>query len=170
MKFPDVYDGIIQDAVRRHIPEVDWMLFKAQLFQESRLRPDVDSQAGAMGIAQFMPRTWGEVRTELKFPDDATAYEPEYAIPAGAYYMRKQRRFWSGRPIASEDLHRFALASYNAGAGNIMKAWRRAGCPGYWSHVASALPAITGDRNAEETTGYVTRIYRYHDQMRSARA
>jgi len=164
MKIPAAYDDLIFDAARQYLPEIDWKLLKAQLYQESWLRPNVDSPAGAQGIAQFMPRTWAEVRDAMKMPAAASPYDPGHAIPAAAFYMRRMRRGWGKPEIAREDLHRFALASYNAGIGNITKAWRLAGKPAYWSHTADVLDKITG-KHAEETKTYVQRVYRWHDQL-----
>lgn len=158
------YDARIEDAARQYLPEIDWRLLKAQFFQESRLDPDARSPAGAMGIAQFMPPTWREACAALKYPPDANAYNANYAIPAGAWYMRRMRRFWGRPQIEREDLHRFALASYNAGMGNVQKAWKLAGMPGYWWPVEQFLPEITG-KHAAETITYVARVYRWYEHL-----
>ena len=144
-----------------------WEVLKAQYIQESGLRPDVDSPVGAAGIAQFMPGTWADVSKRMGLPADATAYMPRYAIDAGAGYMARLRRNWSS-PRPERDRHSLALASYNAGLGNILAAQRQAGgalasCP-----ILSALPRVTG-RHAAETQGYVRRIWRYWRQLRVLR-
>jgi len=37
MKIPAAYDDLIFDAARQYLPEIDWKLLKAQLYQESWL-------------------------------------------------------------------------------------------------------------------------------------
>lgn len=80
------------------------------LYQESRFRPEiingtVRSSAGAIGIAQFMPATAGELGIDPR--------DPAQAIPAaGRYLAQLYRRFgnWSE-----------ALAAYNWGQGNVAR-------------------------------------------------
>lgn len=148
------YDWQIKKASRHYLPLVPWQLYKAQLIQESSLNPNAISPVGAQGLAQFMPGTWNDVSKELGLvgsPNDA-----ELAIPAGAYYMAKLRNVWRW-PRPEEDRHNLALASYNAGAGNIIKAQKRCGDPSGYNEIMHCLPHITG-HYAQETLGYVPRI------------
>ena len=89
-----------------------------------------------------------------------SAYDPEIGIAAGAFYMAKQRAIFSA-PRPDFERHNLAMASYNAGAGNIIKAQRLAGNPPEWQPVADKLPQVTG-RHANETINYVKRIRQYH--------
>jgi soluble lytic murein transglycosylase-like protein len=82
---PTQYDKLIQAAAAKHLPDHDWRLLKAQYLAESRLDPSAVSPVGAQGIAQFMPGTWSDVAKELGYPADITPFDPEAAIPAGAY-------------------------------------------------------------------------------------
>ena len=80
------------------------------LWQESRFRPEiisgaVRSNAGAIGIAQFMPAT---AQDEGVNPLDA-----ESAIPGAARYLAKLYRSTGDWPLA--------LAAYNWGLGNVRK-------------------------------------------------
>jgi hypothetical protein len=75
--------------------------------------------------------------------------------------MARQRAFWRGRPPrAAPERQELALASYNAGGDNIVKA--QTACLGarLWSGIAPCVSRITGDRNARETQGYVDMIMR----------
>src|SRR5690606_20537269 len=54
------YNELIRLAAQKYLPGYDWRLYKAQLWQESKLNPYATSPAGAKGIAQFMPATWAE--------------------------------------------------------------------------------------------------------------
>lgn len=144
------------------MPGVDWRLYRAQLFQESRLQPDAISPAGAEGLAQFMPGTWLEVSRALGY-DGLSPQMAAPAIEAGAYYMGRMRSIWTA-PRQEADRHSLAMASYNAGAGNIIKAQRVAGGPPDYASIIAALPQVTG-RHANETQTYVPRIWAYWQRM-----
>ncbi len=145
------------------MPAVDWRLLKAQCYQESRLRPDARSPVGAMGLCQFMPATWSDASHALQFPAGASAYQPDISVQAGAWYMARLRRAWSA-PRSESDRHSLALASYNAGTGNLLKAQRACGVPPGYAAIAACLPKITGD-NAAETLHYVPVIWSFYNQL-----
>jgi UDP-N-acetylmuramyl pentapeptide synthase len=68
-----------------------------------------------------MPKTWKQIARELNYDKYITPYDTKFAIEAGAYYMKKLRKAWNWkRPQI--DKHKLALASYNAGIGNLLKA------------------------------------------------
>lgn len=162
--FPDKYDRDIKKAAHLYLPGVfSWKIYKAQLYQESLLNPTAESHVGASGIAQFMPATWKEVKGQLGFAHSASAKNPKLAIKAGAYYMAKLRRFWKAkRPEFHR--HSLAMASYNAGTGNILKAQRICGDARMYNEIVVCLPKVTG-RHSEETITYVNRIWRYWRRM-----
>jgi len=138
-------------------------MWKAQLYQESRLDPSAVSPVGAAGLAQFMPATWNQIAAELRLGlVDRHAVEP--AILAGAYYMAKLRRGWrSERP--EDDRQKLAQASYNAGFGSLLAAQSSCGGKALYAEIVSCLPQVTGDKNAHETTTYVQRIWRWWQMM-----
>lgn len=153
------YDELIKNATLKYLEGVDWRLLKAQLCQESSLNPDAQSHAGAMGIAQFMPPTWADMQNQLKMGPLDSAYDPEKAIPAAAYYMRQLCKQWKA-PRPEADRYMLALSSYNAGIGNILKAQRRANNVADYYKIITELPNITGVDNATETRNYVKYIFR----------
>jgi soluble lytic murein transglycosylase-like protein len=160
--FPNKYDGLIKSATAQWMPGVDWKLWKAQLFQESRLDPNARSPVGAEGLAQFMPGTWKDVTKALGWElVDRRLAAP--SIEAGAYYMRKLRVAWHA-PRSEVDRHNLAMASYNAGLGNILKAQKLCGGLSPYSSIIACLPEVTGP-HADETLSYVPRIRRWHIQM-----
>lgn len=162
--FPSRYDAQIRAAVERHWSDhPDWLAWRAQLYQESRLRPDAVSPVGAAGLAQFMPGTWRDVARELRLPPGVSPHQ-DIAIDAGAYYMAKQRRAWS-TPRPADERQRLAQASYNAGMGNILRAQARCGGARDWADIVPCLPLVTGARNAAETRGYVEAIARWRLRM-----
>lgn len=153
--FPDQFDDEFEDAADLFLPGIDWRLSKAQCYQESLLDPLAISPAGAQGICQFMPMTWAEVSAEISLE---SVWNPEASILASAYYMSKLHKFWSSpRPLM--DRHMLALASYNAGAGNLAKAQRICSGALLYREISPCLPAITG-HHSEETLGYVDKIIR----------
>lgn len=160
--FHDRYDSRIQAAANRYLPGVDWRLLKAQLHQESRLEPAAVSPVGARGVAQFMPGTWSDVSRQLGW-GTVSPHVADYAIEAGAFYMSRLRDNWSApRPVA--DRYSLALASYNAGLGNLLQAQQRCGGRNLYGEIIECLPEVTG-HYSRETITYVRRIWKYWQAM-----
>lgn len=156
-----VYDGAIEKACSRYLPDVDWRLVKAQLLAESDLDPTAVSPVGARGIAQFMPATWRDVATALKFPTQhATAHDPIFAIQGCCYYMATILNIWTA-PRPDSDRYCLALASYNAGIGNLLFAQVKSGGKPSYSEIVSSLHLVTGS-HAVETRAYVRRTLRLY--------
>ena len=158
------YDTLIKSSAAAHLPGTDWRLIKAQLFAESRLNPEAVSKAGAQGIGQIMPATWADLRQQLHMPDDASPFNPILAIPAMCYYMAQLNKKWNW-PRPDADRYALALASYNAGFGNIEKAQRLAKNAADYATIAAQLHRVTGPENARETRKYVARIFGYFTQQ-----
>ncbi|MEW6665183.1 MAG: transglycosylase SLT domain-containing protein [Thermodesulfobacteriota bacterium] len=140
-------------------PHFDWRYFKAQAIVESRLRPDVRSPDGAMGIMQIRPRTFREIA--LKLPHiRSRPKQPRWSIEAGIYYSRI---LWDEWPddVSIPDRLNFMLASYNAGKSNIIRAQRTAASmglnPNLWKSIERALPLVTGE-SGRVTVGYVRKV------------
>lgn len=162
VSFTDKYDGTINSAVKRWWPDVPfWKLWKAQLYQESRLDPKAVSPVGARGLAQFMPATWNDIMRQM---GTVGSPDEDIAIEAGAFYMAKLRRMWKADRSALEK-HDLAAASYNAGAGSILKAQTRCNDARLWSGIAPCLEVITGPQFSRETRTYVERIDVWWKQM-----
>ena len=105
---------------------------------ESGLRPQVKSRAGALGLWQFM------YRTGLYYGLEENSYidermDPEKATDAACRYLKKLHDIYGDWNLA--------LASYNAGPGNVNKAIRRSGGKKTYWEVRPYLP--------RETQGYV---------------
>ncbi len=158
----DEYDAEIREAAERYLPGLDWRLYKAQLYQESRLDPEAESHVGAKGIAQFMPATWNEIAAEIGY-GSASPRAVEPAIQAGAYYMADFRKEWSA-PRPSSDRYSLSAASYNAGLANVVEAQQICGGPNRYRRIIKCLPEVTGE-HAKETRSYVSRIWRWFLQL-----
>lgn len=152
------YDGLIKQAVEIHLPGYDWRLYKAQLWQESRLKPDAVSPVGAGGIAQIMPATWEEWSPRAGYPN-ADRFNPEASIMTGAAYMAYLLNEWNW-PRPEVDRNCLALASYNSGLGDILKAQKASGDKSLYAEIIRELPAVEPE-HAPETIGYVEKILGY---------
>lgn len=113
------YDSLLQYYGERS--GVDWRLLKAQMLAESAADPDAVSPAGALGLAQFMDRTWQEWRDGIPGIQEPPPShrlldprDPEDAIRAQAAYMA-----WLLHQVG-EDVP-LALAAYNWGIGNVRR-------------------------------------------------
>lgn len=150
------YDDQIRSAWRRYLPVYHWGIGWAQIAQESAFKTDARSPVGAMGLAQFMPLTWRDMERAGVVPTGASPRDARHAIQAQAFYMWRLNRTWSSKR-SDGDRIRLALASYNAGAGNIIKAQRECDMSVEYDVIMCCLPKITG-RHAVETLDYVPRI------------
>jgi soluble lytic murein transglycosylase-like protein len=124
---PEPFAAAIGRAAQRW--SVSAALLAAQLYVESHFNPFARSNAGAQGIAQFMPTT--AAAYGLGDPFDA-----ERAIDAQSHLMRDLLRDFGSVPLA--------LAAYNAGSARV----RACGCippiPETQAYVASILGLLNG--------------------------
>jgi len=112
---------------------------------------------GAMGVMQFMPKTWQECQQALNI--NASPYNPKASIICGGWYMARMDRNWNRRGRTPEQVWHLSLASYNAGIGNILKAQRAADDVSLtWGQIQPYLYLVTGRQNSLETTRYVILI------------
>jgi soluble lytic murein transglycosylase-like protein len=99
----EAYDEIIDEAATHY--EVDPNLIRAVMQAESAFHPYVVSRAGAEGLMQLMP----DLADEMGVSD---AFDPRENIMGGVRYLKRLLDDHHG----NIDL---ALASYNAGPGNV---------------------------------------------------
>ncbi len=141
------YDPIIKKMARRY--GFDWRLIAAQIYTESNFKNKAKSHVGATGLMQIMPST-------AKFMgfDPNTMIKPEINIAVGCMYNQRMYSLWKRQ---TKDYNRlaFALASYNAGRGRVLKSYSTKDSLITWDKVHPSLP--------EETQSYVHKIYLKHD-------
>lgn len=144
----DRYDSLFQYYGEKH--GVDWRRMKAQAMAESALDPNAVSPRAAVGLTQFMPRTWLEWWDETSGIQGAPMSwadrrNPERSIAAQAAYM--------ARLITTFGSWRVALAAYNWG----------------WGRVRSHLQSHDGRLNLfvlpKETRDYIRRVERFHARL-----
>jgi soluble lytic murein transglycosylase len=127
-----------------------WSLVHGITRQESSFDRAAVSPVGARGMMQLMPGTAREVSGKLGLEYDAgrLTRDPDYNIMLGSRYFETLLSYWGGSaPLA--------VASYNAGAGNVRKWITQFGDP--------RLPGVDMIAWIEnipftETKGYVQRV------------
>ena len=147
----DRYDSLFQWY--GYLYRVDWRLLKAQVKQESSFDPDARSKVGALGLAQFMRRSFEEAGPRsagIPFPVPDTVLldprDPEDAIRAQAWMMAGL--------LKSLDSIELALAAYNWGFGHLAKLRGNSNAP--FVDIASRLPAETREYVYQVTKNYRT--------------
>ncbi len=111
------YDKRVKKIAQKY--EFDWRLIVAQMWQESGFDPNAESQVGAQGLLQVMPKT------AIEMGYLPPLFDPEKGLQAGVKYLDWVRnRFEPG--ISLENQLWFSLAAYNAGIGHLYDAQRLA--------------------------------------------
>ncbi|MGB7404842.1 MAG: lytic transglycosylase domain-containing protein, partial [Pacificimonas sp.] len=101
-----------------------WTLVHAITRQESQFRLDAVSPAGARGLMQIMRPTAREQarKSGLSYRPNALTSDRGYNIQLGSAYFARMLDNWGGS-------HVLAIASYNAGPGNVRRWVRNNGDP-----------------------------------------
>ncbi len=138
---------------------IDYLMVAAQGYQESRLRQDARSAAGAVGVMQLLPSTASDPNVGIH---DISEVEPN--IHAGVRYLNFLReRYFSGEGISEPDRTLLALGAYNAGPARMINLRREAEQDGYdpnkWF---DNVEVIAARRIGRETVQYVANIYKYY--------
>ena len=139
---------------------LDWLLLSAQAFQESQLKQETVSHAGAVGLMQVLPSTAANPPiniSEIKRSADNNVH-------AGVKYMRYLiDHYFSGEQMDPLNRELFALAAYNCGPGNVRKLRREATekgmNPNEWFNSVEILAA---HHIGVEPVQYVSNIYKYY--------
>lgn len=91
--------------------QVNPLLVTSLIRQESRFETDITSSAGALGLMQVMPDTAAWIATTANFGKyDLKNYQDN--IKLGTWYLAHNHREYENSSL-------LAIASYNAGAGNV---------------------------------------------------
>jgi membrane-bound lytic murein transglycosylase F len=110
------FDGIIQAEASKY--NFEWQLLAAIIHQESKFNPNAQGFGGAYGLMQFMPGTGPQYNV---YPSSPAAEQ----IAGGMKYVNRLMKIWSKIPDP-EQRYKFMLASYNAGPGHVIDAYKLA--------------------------------------------
>lgn len=139
--FPEV---TLPQAYQHH-----WALAHGITRQESSFDRAAISHAGARGLMQLMPGTAREQAGKIGLPYDfgRLTSDPAYNVMLGSSYFGRLLDEWGGQAA-------MAVASYNAGAGNVRKWVRANGDPRGGTDIVTWIEAIP----YSETRNYVQRV------------
>lgn len=142
--YPRGYDVLIKkETEKRQIPR---QLLEGLIREESQFEPRALSWAGAYGLCQFMPATALEVARYVgrKNFDIEEIFEPAVSIEFGAAHLG-----WLIKQIEHPFL---AIASYNAGIGNVRRTLK--------DFTSSEIPIdyVVEKLSNEQTRNYVKRV------------
>ena len=126
-----------------------WSLVNGITRQESSFDRAAVSGANARGLMQLMPGTAREQAGKMGVGYDygRLTSDPSYNVMLGSAYFRRLVNTWDGN-------YPLAVASYNAGAGNVRKWINSYGDPRGNVDIVSWIEKIP----FEETRGYVQRV------------
>jgi membrane-bound lytic murein transglycosylase MltF len=139
---------------------LDWLLLSAQAFQESQLKQETVSHAGAVGLMQVLPSTASS--PPISIPEIRKNVDNN--VHAGAKYMRYLiDSYFAGEQMDSLNRHLFALAAYNAGPGNLRKLRREAREKGMNANEwFNSVEILAAHHIGVEPVQYVSNIYKYY--------
>ncbi len=126
-----------------------WTMIHAISRQESQFDRQATSRTGAKGLMQLMPATAREQAGKVGLPfDPARLAEVDYNVMLGSSFFDRMLNYYNGSYV-------LAIASYNAGPGNVNKFIRANGDPRMPGvDVVDWIEAIP----FAETRGYVQRV------------
>jgi soluble lytic murein transglycosylase len=127
-----------------------WSLAHGITRQESSFDRSAVSHAGARGLMQLMPGTAAEQAGKMGYGYDYNRLtsDPAYNVMLGSAYFQRLLNTWGGN-------YPLAVASYNAGAGNVRKWINANGDP---RRPGADIVAWIEDIPFVETRGYVQRV------------
>jgi soluble lytic murein transglycosylase len=139
MYYPMKYMDAILKYSRKN--QLDPYLVMGLIHQESYFNPKARSPVGATGLMQLMPPTAKELARRLH--SSANVEDPEVNIRLGTFHFRQLVDMFGG-------VVQLAVASYNAGQGNVLR-WRRAAGRKPLDEFIESIPF-------PETRNYVKRV------------
>ncbi|NET49162.1 MAG: transglycosylase SLT domain-containing protein [Merismopedia sp. SIO2A8] len=140
-----VYPFPYRDVIRAwsHQNDLNPVLVTALMRQESRFQPAIKSVAGATGLMQVMPATADWIANQIDL-DTYNLTSPQDSIKLGTWYLSYTHGEYADNSM-------FAIASYNAGPGNVAKWIDRFG--------TRDLDTFVTQIPFPETKGYVTSVF-----------
>jgi membrane-bound lytic murein transglycosylase MltF len=137
----------------------DWMLLAAIAYQESEIKQNRRSRAGALGLMQVLPSTSSDESIGIY-----DIMDPENNVHAGTKYLAQLRDvYFADKMLRPRERIQFILAAYNAGPNRIQQCRSLAERLGYnpnrWQgHTETAALHLIG----QETVRYVANVKKYY--------
>ena len=135
----------------------DWRLVSAIIYNESRFKNEAHSNKGAVGLMQ--------IRSE-KYSRD-TLLNPAVNLTIGTRYLTRLAGMFAKHGADSVECLKFALASYNAGEGTILRCIRTAEQLGVdatkWDNIVAILPKVP-DFSGKQTVAYVRNVLNKYEE------
>lgn len=140
--YPFPYTELIQSWSAQR--QLNPLLVLALIRQESRFMPSIRSVAGATGLMQVMPDTAAWIKDRSPDIDNYDLTSPYDSIKLGTWYLDYTHREYDNHSL-------FAVASYNAGPGNVAN-WINRGGYRDADDFAEKIPF-------PETKGYIRSVF-----------
>lgn len=140
-------------------------LLGAQIEQESAWNPQAVSPAGAMGLAQFMPRTAADMARRYDV-GPANPFDPRWAMHAQSIYLRELHGLVGA--VNESERYAFALAAYNGGLRHVWTRQDMSPAPGRCINATCDIrPPGVSASNQRQNRDYSRRVLlvlmpRYH--------
>ena len=142
MYYPLKYGEEIEQYAKER--GLDPNLVRGLILQESYYNPKAKSRVGATGLMQLMPATASDHAKRLGVRFATSRLEnPKVNVQLGTFHLRMLVDMFGGNTY-------LAIASYNAGQGNVLK-WRRAAPRKPTDEFLESIPF-------QETRNYVKRV------------
>lgn len=119
------------------------LLVTALIRQESRFQPGVVSSAGAVGLMQVLPETGDWIAEKLQRPP-FQLHQPQDNLRAGTWFLQYTNGLYDQNAL-------LAVASYNAGPGNV-DGWVKRQGDEDWDRFVERIPF-------PETQDYVRQVF-----------
>ena len=139
--FPFPFYETIMDWSKRR--QLNPLLVTSLMRQESRFEPEIQSPVGATGLMQVMPATGEWVANKINLKDYSLT-NPKDNVNLGTWYLNYTHEEYSNNSL-------LAVASYNAGPGNVAK-WMR-------EYQVSDPDVFVEKIPFRETKGYVESVF-----------
>lgn len=187
-KIPSTYDALFQEAGAKY--GIDWLLLKAQGWQESRLHPTAIALLPpdkwlpkygetypfrARGLMQILPTTAEDYGIQAD-----NLWKPEINIITACRILDRYRHIFKSTTDEME-LMKFTLAAYNGGPAYILMARKLAARAGknwkVWEQVKPYLKEVVWDNpntakteslrpDRKQITNYVDEIMNTYKELR----
>lgn len=123
-RWTTLYDEHFRKYTKRYFSvNFDWRWFKSQAIVESTLNPHAHSRAGAVGLMQIKPLTFGDIQKHN--PKILNLHTPRWNIAAGIFYVRRLYDKDAIKRLSGNSRLYLSFASYNAGYTRMLRVMRR---------------------------------------------